>query len=129
MNKKIVLCDDDKTTTMILKHLLTPLGFSVAIAHQGKEGLALIEAERPDLLILDLDMPVKNGVSVLEDLRAKGITGFYIIILSSREDDQAHVQVKELGAQEVIVKPFKPSALIKHVEELLKEGKLECKKA
>jgi len=124
MTKRIILCDDDKTTTMIIKHLLTPLGFTVAVAHQGKEGLALIQAEKPDLLILDLDMPLKNGMSVLEDSMAGGIGGFYIIVLSSCENEQDHAQAKLLGAKEVMIKPFTPGALVKHIQELLKEGKL-----
>jgi len=124
MSKKAVICDDDKTTVMILKHLLSTLGFAVSVAHQGKEGLALIETIKPDLLILDLDMPIKNGMSVLEDLLAKGVSGIYTIVMSSHENAQAHAQVKLLGAQEVIVKPFTPATLVSHIKELLKEGRL-----
>jgi len=122
--KTAILCDDDKTTTMILKHLLTPLGFSVSVAQNGKEGMALIEAAKPDLLILDLEMPVKNGISVLQDLKEKNISGFYTIVLSSHESETAHDQVKQLGADEVVVKPFTPALLVKHIEDIAKEGRV-----
>ena len=123
-NKKAVLCDDDKTTTLIIKHLLEKLGFSVSMAANGKEGLALIQAEAPQLLILDLDMPVKNGMGVLQDLQPSGKNGPYIIVLSAHENQEDHAQVQALGAQEVVVKPFKPADLVKKVEALVKEGKI-----
>jgi len=122
--KKAVLCDDDKTTALIIRRLLAKIGFSVFIAGNGEEGLALIHAEKPQLLILDLDMPVKNGIAVLEDLQSKSVADLYTIILSSHEDQKVHDQVQALGAKEVVVKPFTPAALVKKVKGLIKEGKI-----
>ena len=122
--KKAVLCDDDKTTAMIIRRLLAKIGFSVFIAGDGEEGLALIHAEKPQLLILDLDMPVKNGIAVLEDLQKTPVADLYTIILSSHEDKQVRDQVQGLGAEEVVVKPFTPADLVKKVEGLIKEGKI-----
>ena len=122
--KKAVLCDDDKTTALILRRLLAKIGFSVFIAGDGEEGLALIHAEKPQLLILDLDMPVKNGIAVLEDLQKAPVDDLYTIILSSHEDQQVHDQVQGLGAEEVVVKPFTPADLVKKVKNLIKEGKI-----
>ena len=123
-NKKAVLCDDDKTTMLIVKHLLEKLGFSVSMAADGKEGLALVQAQKPQLLILDLDMPVKNGIGVLQDLQQSGKNGLYIIVLSAHENQEDHAQARALGAQEVVVKPFKPADLVKKVDDLVKEGKI-----
>ena len=122
--KKAVLCDDDKTTALILRRLLAKIGFSVFIAGDGEEGLALIHAEKPQLLILDLDMPVKNGIAVLEDLQKNPLADMYTIVLSSHEDRQVHDQVQGLGAEEVVVKPFTPADLVKKVKGLIKEGKI-----
>ena len=122
--KKAVLCDDDKTTALIIRRLLAKIGFSVFIAGDGDEGLALIHAEKPQLLILDLDMPVKNGIAVLEDLQKAPVDDLYTIILSSHEDQQVHDQVQALGAEEIVVKPFTPADLVKKVKGLIKEGKI-----
>jgi DNA-binding response OmpR family regulator len=122
--KKVVLCDDDKTTTLILKHLLTKIGCSVSMAANGAEGLALLSSSKPDLLILDLDMPVKNGMAVLEELQKKGGPVPYIIVLSAHESPDDHKKVLSLGAREAVVKPFKPADLVSKVENLVKEGKI-----
>ncbi len=120
--KKAVLCDDDKTSTLIVKHLLTQAGFSVRTAVNGAEGLALLGTEKPDLLILDLDMPVKNGIAVLEELQKTQNRPTYIIVLSARESPEDRAKVLSLGAQGMMIKPFKPVDLIKKVEETMKEG-------
>lgn len=122
--KKAVLCDDDKTTALIIRRLLAKIGFSVFMASNGEEGLALIHAEKPQLLILDLDMPVKNGIAVLEDLQKNPVDNVYTIILSSHESQEDHNQAQALGAKEVVIKPFAPADLVKKVKELIKEGKI-----
>src|SRR5437016_3284193 len=96
--KKAVLCDDDKTSTLIVKHLLTQMGFSVSTAANGAEGLTLLGAEKADLLILDLDMPVKNGIAVLEELQKTGTRPDWIIVLSAHESPEDHAKVLSLGA-------------------------------
>jgi DNA-binding response OmpR family regulator len=121
--KKVVLCDDDKTTTLIVKHLLTKIGFSVTTANNGAEGLARINTETPDLLILDLDMPVKNGIAVLEELKAKSGPAPYIIVMSAHESPEDQKKVLGLGAREMVIKPFKPADLVEKIEGLVKEGK------
>jgi DNA-binding response OmpR family regulator len=122
--KKVVLCDDDKTTTLILKHLLTKIGLSVSVANNGAEGLVALGTEKKDLLILDLDMPVKNGIGVLEELQKNGGPVPYIIVLSAHESPEDHKKVVGLGARETMVKPFKPADLVVKVEGLIKEGKI-----
>lgn len=115
---KVVLCDDDRTSTLILKRLLEKAGFSVFPGNNGKEGLALVRAHHPRLLILDLDMPVKNGIQVLQELRETGESLPYILVLTARESAEDEAQVKSLGAREMLVKPFKPSELVEKLRGL-----------
>lgn len=122
--KKAVLCDDDKTTTLILRRLLGKLGFSVFIGNNGDEGLSLVRSEKPQLLVLDLDMPVKNGVAVLEELKNDQAVSPYTIVLSAHESKEEHDQMKNLGAKDFLIKPFNPLDLMKKVEQLVKEGQL-----
>ena len=121
--RKAVVCDDDRTMSRIISHVLGKQGFTVLIAENGAEGLALVRAEKPALLILDLDMPVKDGIGVLEDMWEEGVRP-YIIVLSAHEGSEKHEQVKLLGAQEVMIKPFIAADFMKKIENLVKEGKV-----
>ena len=121
--KKAVVCDDDRTMTRIVSHVLGKLGFTVLAAENGEEGLSLVRTEKPALLILDLDMPVKDGLGLLQDLWEEASRP-YIIVLSAHEGADKHEQVKLLGAQDVMVKPFIAADFLKKVEGLLAEGKV-----
>jgi DNA-binding response OmpR family regulator len=122
--KKALLCDDDKTTMMIVKHLLQKAGFAVSMAGNGKEGLALIQTEKPDLVVLDLNMPDMDGVAVLKALKKAPGEKPYIIILSSHENNKISEYLRDLGAEEMILKPFKPAELIEKAQTLMREGSL-----
>ncbi len=121
--KKAVVCDDDRTMSRIVSHCLGKLGFTVLSAENGEEGLALVRAEKPALLILDLDMPVKDGLSVLQDLWEEESRP-YIIVLSAHEGSEKHEQVRLLGAQDVMIKPFIAADFMRKVGELAREGKV-----
>jgi DNA-binding response OmpR family regulator len=121
---KAVVCDDDRTSTLILKHLLEKAGLRVFTGLNGKEGLALVRVEHPSLLILDLDMPVVNGIQVLEELHRTGESIPYIMVLTAHESAEDSAQVKSLGAREMVVKPFKPYELVQKLQALVREGVL-----
>jgi DNA-binding response OmpR family regulator len=119
---KAVLCDDDRTTTLILKRLLEKAGFAVFVGNNGKEGLALVRTHHPRLLVLDLDMPVKNGIQVLMELKQSGESLPQILVLTAHESAEDEAQVKSLGALEMVVKPFKPSELVLKLQGLAATG-------
>lgn len=116
---KAVLCDDDRTTTLILKRLLEKSGFTVFTGSNGKEGLVHILAQQPCLLILDLDMPVKNGIQVLQELKQARIAPAHILVLTAHESVEDEIQVKSLGAHEMLVKPFNPAQLLQRLEQIV----------
>jgi two-component system, OmpR family, response regulator VicR len=119
---KAVLCDDDRTTTLILKRLLEKAGFTVFVGGNGKEGLALVGADHPRLLVLYPDMPVKNGIQVLTELKQSGESLPQILVLTAHESPEDEAQVKSLGALEMVVKPFKPSELVLKLQGLAAAG-------
>ena len=121
--KKAVVCDDDRTLIRIIEHVLKKQGFSVWSASDGEQGLALLRAQAPELLILDLDMPVKGGMAVLEELKQQ-TSRPYTIILSNYEDPEQHQKAKTLGAKEFLVKPLDPVEFLKKIEGLVKEGRI-----
>ncbi len=123
-NKKAVVCDDDSTMRLIIKQILTQTGFDVVEAGNGQEGLGAIRSQKPNLLMLDIDMPVKDGLSVLEDLKKEGKNDTYIIVLSNHEDENTRKLVATFGVQEIWVKPFNAVELNKKIKDLIKEGKL-----
>ena len=118
-----VLCDH-KTTMTIVQHLLKKLGFSVFMATNGKKGLALVHEKKPQLVILDVDNAVRNGLGLLRGLKPEGPGNPWIMAFTFNENPADHAKVKALGAREVIVKPFKPVDLAQRVKMLMKEGKL-----
>ena len=122
--RKAVVCDDDATMARIVKHVLTKQGFDVAMASDGAAGLELIRREKPNLLVLDLEMPVKGGLAVLEELRAAPADGLFVIVLSVHEGREMKDRARELGAREIMVKPFAPSDFAGLIEGLVKEGRI-----
>ena len=96
-------------------------GYEVLTAFDGKEALAVFEAENPDILILDLMLPEKDGFHVLKELREKGVTT-PVLIMTAKEslDDKGHGF--ELGADDYLTKPFYLEELKMRIQALLKRS-------
>ena len=100
---KILLVDDDRELTSLLKELLDMEGFNVVIAHDGEQALTLLD-DSIDLLLLDIMMPRKNGIETLKELRQNYQTP--VIMLTARGSDLDRVLGLELGADDYLPKPF-----------------------
>ncbi|MBS6210174.1 MAG: response regulator, partial [Proteus hauseri] len=100
---KILLVDDDRELTSLLKELLEMEGFNVVIASDGEQALKLLDASI-DLLLLDIMMPRKNGIETLKELRQNFQTP--VIMLTARGSDLDRVLGLELGADDYLPKPF-----------------------
>ena len=123
-NKIAVVCDDDGTMVRIARMVLTRQGFAVHEAGDGDAGLALIRAVCPSLVLLDLQMPGKDGVAVLTELQGMGHTGAYIIVLSAEDRDVIAARIRGLGASESMTKPFNPMEFSRKIEALVLDGKI-----
>lgn len=117
---RALIVDDDLVLTDVLSFTLRRAGFEVIVAHDGQVALDRWQAETPDLIILDLNMPRLDGLSVCRRIRAQDDTP--IIILSVRGEEDDIVRGLELGADDYIVKPFSPRQLVARAEALLRRA-------
>ncbi len=121
--KKILIADDEPDILEILKYNLVQEGFAVYTAKNGDE--ALIEAKKiaPDLIILDVMMPGKNGIEVCKLLRLKPeFSKTLIVFLTALSDEQYEIKGLETGADDFITKPVSPRVLVSKVNALLRRS-------
>jgi len=88
MQKKILIAEDEHSMRDILKTTLTKAGFSVMLAKEGGEALAVARSEKPDLIILDILLPVMDGITVLKKIREYGMRVPVIILTNLSSDDR-----------------------------------------
>jgi two-component system alkaline phosphatase synthesis response regulator PhoP len=126
MTKTIMIVDDEKRLVSLVESYLTQEGYRVVTAYNGKDGLAVAQKEKPDLVILDIMMPEMNGYDFIRVHRAEHDTP--IIMLTARVADDDKVIGLELGADDYVTKPFKPRELMARVRNVLRRaGKNEVK--
>ena len=88
MAKKVLIVEDEPSLSKVLKKKIEQLGYAVTVAVDGNDALAKIKSGKPDLIILDIVMPKKNGIEVLRELRVKLESKVPVIILSNLESPQ-----------------------------------------
>ncbi|AWK44291.1 envelope stress response regulator transcription factor CpxR [Photorhabdus laumondii subsp. laumondii] len=116
---KILLVDDDRELTSLLKELLEMEGFNVVIAHDGEQALKFLD-DSIDLLLLDIMMPRKNGITTLKELRLHHQTP--VIMLTARGSDLDRVLGLELGADDYLAKPFNDRELVARIRAILRRS-------
>lgn len=102
----ILVVDDEPVIQDVLTQFLTLRGYRVRVAWNGAETLALVEQERPQLIILDIYMPGMNGVEVLRELRIKKKYTGGVIVLTACQDEALLQRVRKLGPLSVLIKPI-----------------------
>jgi len=126
MTLKILTVDDSKTIRTIVKRAFAPYDCEVFEAENGVEGLAAAAKLKPDLIVLDLTMPVMTGVEMLEKLKAdQTLKTIPVIMLTAESGRENVLRIVKLGVNDYIVKPFKGEQLIQRAEKIVK---LEPKK-
>ena len=118
MSQKVLVVEDDINIAELLRLYLEKDGFEVKIAHDGGEGLKLAESEQPDLVLLDIMLPVLDGWQVCRRLRKTTKTP--IIILTAKGETEDKVSGLEMGADDYIVKPFEVKELLARVHAVLR---------
>lgn len=116
---KILLVDDDRELTSLLKELLEMEGFEVIVADDGEKALAVID-NSIDLLLLDVMMPRKNGIDTLKELRQQHQTP--VIMLTARGSELDRVLGLELGADDYLPKPFNDRELVARIRAILRRS-------
>jgi two-component system OmpR family response regulator len=118
MQHTILVVDDDPHIRQLLVFALTKAGLATCEAQDGEEALAAVEAQAPDLVVLDINMPRMNGLEVCRQLRAR--SDLPILFLSSRDEEIDRVLGIELGADDYVVKPFSPREVVARVMAILR---------
>ncbi|MGB1252813.1 MAG: response regulator transcription factor [Candidatus Promineifilaceae bacterium] len=122
---QLLLIDDEPTITEPLARRLTTRGFAVTVADNGRTGLALALASKPEIVILDVMMPEMDGWEVCRQLREKSTVP--ILMLTALDDEFDRVTGLELGADDYLAKPFSTNELIARINALLRRVKLDQK--
>jgi len=117
---KILVADDDLDLLGLVAYSLTNAGYLVVKASDGPGALASYEAESPDLVILDINMPGTSGFEVCTAIRARGDTP--VMMLTARGEEQDLVKALDLGADDYLTKPFSPKTLLARVKALLRRA-------
>ena len=108
-----MVVDDDPDITELLQYNLTKEGYDVATAENGKEALETATAFNPDIILMDVMMPVMDGITACRQLREKPeFRETYILFLTARSEEFSEIAAFDAGADDFITKPIKPRALL-----------------
>lgn len=122
---KILVVDDEPNIAQTLQDRLELRGFTVVTAQNGKEGLEAVEREKPDLILLDVIMPVMDGHEMLEEMRRINLCPeASVIILTARSQTQDIARAAACGINEYVIKPFDISELFGKIENVLEKRQL-----
>ena len=120
-NIKILLVDDEPDILEFIGYNLKKEGFEVETANNGVEGLRQAKVFRPDLILLDVMMPLMDGMEMCSELRKlESFKDTLVVFLSARAEDFSQLAGYEAGANDYILKPIKPKVLVSKLNALLK---------
>lgn len=123
----ILIIEDEPELVKVLRSYLEQAGFSVLSAGRGDTGLSIYEHKRPDLVILDLNLPGMDGLDVAREIRRKANTP--LIMLTARVEETDQLIGLELGADDYIPKPFSPRVVVARVRALLRRSSQDTTQA
>ena len=120
---RILVVEDEKRLAEVIKKGLVEEGYSVDVAYDGAEGQYMAESASYDLVILDIMLPKKDGVTICQELRIRGINT-PILLLTAKDSVEDRVKGLDSGADDYLVKPFAFSELVARVRALLRREAL-----
>jgi DNA-binding response OmpR family regulator len=116
--KLIMVVEDEMKIARLVRDYLQHAGFEVIVTGQGDAALAAVRGAKPDLIVLDLGLPDRDGLDVTRELRRA--SNVPIVILTARGDESDRIVGLELGADDYMVKPFSPKELVARVRAVLR---------
>lgn len=120
MPLKVLTVDDSRTIRIIVKKAFRPFDVEVVEAENGKDGLELAHKENPDLIVLDITMPVMTGIEMLNKLKAEPkLKNIPVIMLTAESGKENVMQIIQMGVSNYIVKPFKGEQLIERAKTIV----------
>lgn len=123
---QILIIDDDEELCELLSDYFSSEGFSIRAEHNGRSGLATLDSDTYDLVVLDVMMPVMDGFETLRELRRK--SNVPVIMLTARGEEVDRIVGLELGADDYLSKPFNPRELTARIRAVLRRGTAESPK-
>jgi len=126
MARRILVVDDDREIVRLLRAYLEQNGFEVLTAYDGERALHILRRERPDLVVLDLMLPDRDGWEVTRIVRSDpNLAATPIIMLTARVEDYDKIVGLELGADDYVTKPFNPREVVARVRAVLRRAQGE----
>jgi two-component system alkaline phosphatase synthesis response regulator PhoP len=120
MGHKILIADDEPNILLSLEFLMKREGYDVIVVRDGQRALEAIARDHPDLVLLDVMMPIKSGFDVCQEVRAtEGISDIPILMLTAKGRDTDIVKGMAMGATAYMTKPFSTREMVLRVRELL----------
>jgi len=116
--KKVLIVEDEKSLATVISDSLKNEGFETVITHRGDEAIDCFYKEKPDLILLDINLPGMNGWEICKKLKA--LSQVTIIMVTARDSEFDEIKGLELGADDYITKPFTPKLLIIKLKKLFK---------
>ncbi len=123
MSKKILVIDDEPQIVKVLRAYLEKAGFQVATAQDGKEALTTFQREKPDFLILDLNLPGMDGLDICRSVRRS--SNVPILMLTARVEEADRLIGLELGADDYVIKPFSPREVVARMRTIFRRTAVE----
>ncbi|GGE76860.1 response regulator transcription factor [Priestia taiwanensis] len=123
MSKKVLVVDDEEFILTLIQFNLQQAGFEVVTAMDGESAVQKVHDEAPDLIVLDLMLPKKDGMEVCKQLRSEKIMT-PIVMLTAKDDEFDKVLGLELGADDYMTKPFSPREVVARVKAILRRAKM-----
>jgi two-component system, OmpR family, alkaline phosphatase synthesis response regulator PhoP len=123
---KILIVDDEKDILDFLSYNLKKNGYEVLTAANGKIALKVAQQERPDIILLDIMMPMMDGIETCRHIRSDPhLKDTLIAFLTARDEDMTQIQALDVGGDDFITKPIKPQVLLSRLHALLRRRKTE----
>lgn len=122
MASKVLIVDDEPNIVLSLEFLMNQQGYETRVARDGDEALAEVEGFRPDLVLLDVMLPRRDGFEVCQRLRADGWSELKILMLTAKGRDVEIEKGLALGADGYVTKPFSTAELVARVADMLERA-------
>ncbi len=119
MNETVLVAEDERALRTLLRNNLSFAGYRVLEAADGEDAVRRIVAERPDAVVLDVGLPGRDGLSVLRELRGRGL-GTPVLLLTARAEESDRIAGLDQGADDYVVKPFSIGELLARIRALLR---------
>ncbi len=119
--KKILICEDEEILLTALKFRLQKQGYELFLAVDGKEAGELIQKERPDLIVTDIDVPKISGMELISLVRNDMELSVPIVIIAPLENEALILEAMQKGADDFVTKPFKPVELVLRIRRIFQD--------